>query len=35
MASYLYFINKILWSNLLVKEFINLFKGLLSILWAA
>jgi hypothetical protein len=35
MASYLYFINKILWSNLLVKKFINLFKGLLSILWAA
>jgi hypothetical protein len=32
MARYLYFINKILWSNLLIKELVNLFKGLLSIL---
>lgn len=34
MSSYLYFINKLLWSNLIVEEFFNLFKGFLSVLWA-
>lgn len=35
MASYLYFINKLLQNNLLIKELINLFQGLLLIMQAA
>jgi hypothetical protein len=34
MASYLYFINKLLWSNLIVEELFNLFNGFLSVLQA-
>jgi hypothetical protein len=35
MASYLYFINKLLWSNLIVEELFNLFNSFLSVLQAA